>query len=53
MKEGDVRVTCLKEERRGLLSLSSGYQIQLIILLKPRSHGIPKAMMSRCLMGGP
>ena len=53
MKEGDVHITCLKEEGRVLLSLSSGYQIQLIILLKPRSHGKPKAAMSSWLMGGP
>lgn len=43
--EEGVHGTHLKEGGRGLLSLSFGYQTQLVILLKPRSHGVSRARM--------
>lgn len=48
MEEGGVHALCLKEGGKGVLSLKFGFQVQLIVLLKPRSHGIYKA--KKCLL---
>lgn len=48
MEEGGVHALCLKKGGRGVLSLKFGFQVQLIVLLKPRSHGVSKA--KKCLL---